>query len=313
MFDSGLTDFKVTKADFGRDVMRLLAESLRARGLRIGWYYSPRDWHHHDYLPKLPFDEPNQDADIQHYFQQYLKGQVEELIASYGPVSLLWFDGSDHPPEVAGTDDLVRHIREMAPSILINDRVGKDGYLCDFGIHEGNIPGSRDPRPWETCLTINRNWGYDQLDHRWASVKEIIHKTIDVVSKGGNMLLNIGPDAHGRIPEPAAQRLESLGNWLEVNGEAIYATVPYRHSANKHIRYTRRGETFYAILLERPGQHLVLPEFTMKAGGLVRLLGGGILGWWNTDGGICVDVSDPLPDGVAWTLAFEGIGEPLAP
>jgi alpha-L-fucosidase len=305
MFDSRLTDYKVTQSACGRDVMAELHAAMLRRGLKIGWYYSPRDWNHPDYLQKLPFDPPNPGADLQRYFA-YMQGQVTELLERYGPVSVLWFDGSDHPPEVSGADGLVKHIRRLSPETIINDRVGADGYRCDFGVQEGKIPAAGQVRDWETCMSLNYNWGFNKHDHRWAPPAEVIRNVCDVVSKGGNLLLNVGPDGEGRIPQPAQQTLRALGEWLRFNGEAIYGTRRWRLAADPCVRYTRRGSTLYALVLERPSQSILLSD--VPAAESVRLVGGTQnLPIRQEAGGIRVTLPGTLAGQDVWSLRLEGV------
>jgi alpha-L-fucosidase len=308
LFDTKKTQFKVTKSACGRDLMKEFAEAIRSAGLKLGWYYSPRDWDHPNFGPSLDFEaERSKEVDLNRYFS-FMQDQVLELIHHYGPVSLLWFDGSDHPPQVANTDALKSKIRSVAPELIINDRIGKDGYLADFAINEGHIPGSAEPRDWETCLTLNYNWGYRHSDQRWVPVKELLEKLIDVVSKGGNFLVNVGPEGSGKIPEAVVQRLEAMGDWLSVNGCAIYGSRSYPVvSANENIRFTQRGSSVFVHLFNPPEEEFILKDVQLSARGRIRLLGHGICYSQPTPEGLLVRFPAPLKTSLPVVLQCDGV------
>ncbi|MHC4416926.1 MAG: alpha-L-fucosidase [Planctomycetota bacterium] len=238
LFDSEHTDYDVAAAPFGRDIMTELADACRREGIRIGWYHSIMDWHHPDYLPRRPWDDrPTGDADFDRYVA-YLRGQVGELLANYGRIDVMWFDGEW---ESSWTHehgrDLYAFVRGLQPDIIVNNRVDKGrsgmeglsrpgGFAGDFGTPEQQIPPTGLPGgDWETCMTMNDSWGYKKDDHNWKRADELIRLLVDVASKGGNFLLNVGPTSLGEIPEPSVQRLEAIGAWMKTNGESIYATT----------------------------------------------------------------------------------------
>ncbi|UCF34625.1 MAG: alpha-L-fucosidase [Phycisphaerales bacterium] len=243
LFDSAHTDYDITSTPFQRDIMKELADACRRGGLKMCWYHSIMDWHHPDYLPRRDWDNrPDEGADFDR-FREYLKGQVRELLTSYGPIGVMWFDGQwegtwRHEHGI----DLYSFCRNLQPNLIINDRVDKGGgglalyeketrFAGDFSTPEQVIPDTRiTDKDWETCMTLNNHWGYNKHDQNWKSTQDLIRKLVDIASKGGNFLLNVGPDAEGRIPQPCVERLHEIGRWMEVNGESIYGTQasPFR-------------------------------------------------------------------------------------
>lgn len=246
LFDSAYTDFDVMAAPFKRDIMKELSQACAQAGIRMCWYHSIMDWHHPDYLPRRPWEResrPETGADFPRYVA-HMKNQLRELLNNYGPIGVLWFDGQW---EGTWTNELGRdleaYVRALQPDIIINSRVGRgggpygidrsQGGLGDYGTPEQFIPEAAIPgMDWETCMTMNDHWGYNQNDANWKSSKELIRMLIDIASKGGNFLLNVGPTAEGLIPQPSVERMRDIGAWLRTNGEAIYGTQagPFKQS-----------------------------------------------------------------------------------
>ena len=238
LFDSKYTDFDVMSTPFKRDIMKELADACHKEGIKICWYHSIMDWHHPDYLPRWEWekDRPIAGADFDRYFQ-HLKNQLKELLTNYGEIGVLWFDGEWESTWNGkyGTE-LYTYVRSLQPNIIINNRVGagrsgmegftKAGaFAGDFGTPEQEIPATGLAGvSWETCMTMNDNWGYNKHDNNWKSTEDLIRKLADIASKGGNFLLNIGPTSEGVFPQPAIDRLGQIGNWTKINGEAIYGT-----------------------------------------------------------------------------------------
>lgn len=253
-----LHDSKVSDYDAGsvlqRDLVREIVEATKAEGLRVGFYHSVIDWHHDQYAYELskqlphplkgkPY--PNGTRDHAKYLD-YLFGQVTELASNYN-VDVLWWDYSaiDFQGQTAWRAfDLMKLVREKRPAIIMNNRLfrspeagwasmGTDGYLPrlepgygDFITPEQHIPPTGMPGvDWETCMTLNTTWGYNEHDQAWKSDETLIRNLIDIASKGGNYLLNIGPVADGSVPAPSVKSLEAIGAWMKVNGESIYGTT----------------------------------------------------------------------------------------
>ncbi len=236
LWDSKVTDYDVMATPFQRDIMRELADACAEHGLKMCWYHSIMDWHHPDYLPRRGWEtRSSEGADFERYVE-YLRSQVTELLSNYGDIGVMWFDGQwEGTWTHAYGKPLYDLCRELQPNVIVNDRVdkGRRGhsgvvdteYAGDFGTPEQQIPATGLPGvDWETCMTMNGHWGYNQADDNWKSSEDLIRKLIDIASKNGNYLLNVGPKADGTFPEACLERLEDMGAWMQVNGEAIHGT-----------------------------------------------------------------------------------------
>jgi len=234
MFDSKADAFNiVASTPFHRDPIRELAAECKAQGIKLGFYYSQdQDWTapggaaylkgNHN-LPSHHWD-PAQDGDFATYVHQKALPQLKELLSNYGDIpAVIWFDTptADMTPALAG--EFVELLNQH-PNLIWNNRLG-GGYKGDTDTPEQYIPAKGYPgRDWEACMTMNRTWGFKSYDHDFKSTKTLLRNLIDIVSKGGNYLLNIGPDSMGNVPSEEIARLRQVGSWLAVNGEAIYGT-----------------------------------------------------------------------------------------
>ncbi len=265
LFDSKTSDYDVMDSTpFKRDILRELAEECRKQGLRICWYHSIMDWHHPDYLPRREWEKRSAEgADLDRYVD-YMKAQVKELVTNYGDIGVLWFDGeweSTWVPEMGR--DLYEFVRALQPDIIINNRVGKgragmsgtydtETAMGDFGTPEQEIPATGLGYDWETCMTMNNHWGYNKNDDNWKSEEDLIRKLVDIASKGGNFLLNVGPTAEGLFPQPSIDRLKAIGEWMRVYGDSIYGTTASLFSQLTWGRSTTKGQKLYLQVFDWP-------------------------------------------------------------
>jgi alpha-L-fucosidase len=232
MFDSPSSAYNIVRmSPYGKDPMKPLAAACARHGIRLCFYYSlGRDWQDPDVPTNWPtkaarsntWDYPDEDSKVfSRYFQRKVKPQIRELLTQYGPVGVIWFD----TPELISRKESVELrelVNQLQPDCLVNDRIGNG--QGDFVISEQRLVGNASRKPWEACMTMGRNWGYCKSDRTYKSPEVLVRDLIEVVSKGGNLLLDTGPTAQGEFTPEATARLQSIGAWMDVNGEAIYGT-----------------------------------------------------------------------------------------
>ncbi len=258
MYDSESNDYNIVKrTPWARDPVKELSEACRREGLKFGVYYSlGRDWADPDVPTKNGYrsntwDYPDENKKVfARYFERKVKPQITELLTHYGPVAVVWFDT---PEEISAAEsaELVALIHKLQPDCIINSRVGHG--LGDYGVSEQKIPGGGDAKPWETCMTLNGHWGYFKGDEKWKPAKTVIRNLVDIVSKGGNYLLNVGPTGKGVIPQGAVTDLQAVGAWMKVNGDSIYGTTgsPLK-TQPEWGRITKKDGKLYLHVFEWP-------------------------------------------------------------
>jgi alpha-L-fucosidase len=251
LFDSEVTDWDVVDATpYGKDLLKPLVEACRKHGLKIGFYYSQaQDWHHPGGASKKPWDTL-QIGNMDKYIAEIAVPQVKELLTNYGDVDILWWDTPSkmNKERIAKFAELINPY----PNLITNNRLGSD-FGGDTETPEQFVPATGFPgRNWEVCMTMNDTWGYKSYDHNFKSPKELILKLSDIVSKGGNFLLNVGPDALGQFPPESVEILKKIGKWMETNHEAIYGTQasPFHHL--KWGKATVKGDKLYLHVIDWP-------------------------------------------------------------
>jgi alpha-L-fucosidase len=291
LFDSKFTDYKSTNTTYGKDLVKEYVEAFRAEGLKIGFYYSLVDWHHPDYTidkyhPLRPESDSasayarlNKGRDMNKY-REYLKNQVRELLTNYGEISIMWFDFSF--PEKNGkghtdwdSEDLLKMVRKLQPGIIVDDRLDLSNVEggWDFVSPEQEtvakwpeVNGRKVP--WEICQTFANSWGYYRDDYAWKSTAQLIELLIESVSKGGNLLLNVGPTARGVFDFRAQDRLKSIGEWMKFNSRSIYgcteAPAGFSAPANSLLTYNPVTKRLYIHLLFYPMGSLTLTNMADK-------------------------------------------------
>jgi alpha-L-fucosidase len=328
LFDSKQTDFCARSTPFRRDIMKEMAGACRRHGLRMCWYHSIMDWHHPDYLPRRDWEAETRGVDGARFarFVDYLHAQVTELLTNYGDISVMWFDGNW---EETWTHEMGKALyarcRSLQPNVIVNNRV--EGWspipvtdpLGDFRTPEQEVPATGLPGvDWESCITMNRHWGYNALDHDTKSVSQLIGLLVETASKGGNLLLNVGPKPDGTFPEESVERLQELGRWMRVNGSAIYGSTatPFRDTPFRVTAQPNRLNLFItdwragllglpdlrtpvrrAYLLGDPAR-TALPTQAGGGGG-----GGG--------GGVTITLPTQAPDPICAVVVLEFDGPPV--
>ncbi|MCJ8164290.1 alpha-L-fucosidase [Pontibacter sp. E15-1] len=272
LWDSKVSDYDIMEASpFKRDIVRELSDACKEAGIKFGLYHSIVDWHHPNaQAPLYPnYNAGQKDStafnpDFPKYYENYLKPQVKELLTNYGDVDVVWFDGDwipDYTTEMG--KDMYSMILDIQPQTIVNNRVDKGrkgmegmdkegNFAGDFGTPEQEIPATGIASDWESCMTMNGSWGYKPSDTNWKSSETLIENLVDIVSKGGNFLLNVGPDPQGLFPQESVERLAALGDWTDTNGEAIYGAKASPYARPDWGRYTSKDGVIYAHVFDWP-------------------------------------------------------------
>lgn len=272
LFDSKYSEFKVTNPEcpFSKnaraDIVRNVFDAFRAEGLGIAAYFSKPDWHNDDYwenhgigrrVSRMPTYDVKANPEKWTRFREFTKNQIVELVRDYGPVDVIWLDGGQVQRKCGldiGIEDIIAEARKYKPDLISADRTA--GGSCENVITpELTVPPRPLAVPWESCITMGTGFSY-RYDDEFKSPRELVHLLLDVVSKGGNLALNVAPGPDGRLPQPAIERMESLGAWLRKNGQGVYATRPMAPYSKGSWRFTgsKDGKTTYAFRLWDVGE-----------------------------------------------------------
>lgn len=325
LWDSKITEYDVM--DFSpikRDLLTELKTACDKYDVKLCFYHSIMDWHHPDaQAPHYPTynTKEKENPNFQQYVENYLYPQVTELVEKYDPY-VLWFDGEWIPEWTHQNGiDFYTYLRKINPDLIINNRVDKgrqgmqgmnkgDEYLGDFGTPEQEILEGTSEYYWESCMTMNDSWGYKLKDDNWKSEEMLIHNLVDIVAKGGNYLLNVGPTAEGLIPAPSIERLAAMGDWMEVNNEAIYNTEIFAggYKQGETLRFTTKedGSVLYAVSLVKPDGDLSLKGVNPAEGSEIILLGSdNALIWTTKDGILSISHPDGIPEDLKYAWVYK--------
>jgi len=252
LFDTKASKWNIVEATpYGKDLLKPLADACHKNGIRLGFYYSQaQDWNNPGGAASGGHWDKAQDGSMDEYIDKVAVPQVKEILSNYGQVDILWWDTpTDMTKERA---EKFLPVIAKYPNLITNNRLG-GGYNGDTETPEQFVPATGFPgRNWETCMTMNDTWGYKSKDNNWKSTKEIIQTLIDIVSKGGNYLLNVGPTSEGLVPQPSIERLAEVGKWMKINGEAIYGTTASPFSYLPWGRCTQKGNKLYLHVFDWP-------------------------------------------------------------
>ena len=339
LHDSQASDFDAGTV-LQRDLVREIVEACRAEGLRVGFYHSVIDWHHNQYcyadakrLPHPLNGKPYPNGQRTHAkYVDFLHAQVDELVTNYGPVDIIWWDYSS--TEFQGDRawrafELMKNVRDKQPHVIMNNRLFRKKEAGWSGMGMNNVVPHLEPKygdfitpeqhvpenglpgvDWETCMTMNTTWGFSQNDHNWKSAQKLVRTLIDIASKGGNYLLNVGPTGDGTIPPESVQRLEVIGRWMNDNGQSIYgaskSSIPQPPWGR--VTYNTTSKAHYLHVFDWPSHgKLTVPGLPAK---VIRatLLSGDLDLSIDVEGeSIVLALPDSQPDRIATVIRLQTV------
>jgi len=341
LFDSKASDWDIADATpYKKDLLKPLAEACKKYGIKLGFYYSQaQDWgnaggsaarklmaegwqnpdstqiNNYTLAHKGHWDPVQETATFSEYIDRVAVPQVKELMTNYGDIAVLWWDTPTNM-----TDNAAFKLQEqlkLQPNIITNDRLKRPNFPGDTKTPEQKIPNlsELDGRDWETCMTMNGTWGFRNSDTNWKSSKVLIRNLVDIASKGGNYLLNIGPKPDGLFPEESIKRLKDLGAWMKVNSESIYATQASPIQTQIWGRVTRKSipkgnTTLYLSVFDWPENgELIVKGLSNKVLSAILLNNGSAVTWKKSADGLKFKLPVEAPDQVASVIKVEVEGK----
>jgi alpha-L-fucosidase len=340
LFETKASKWNIVDATpYGKDVLKPLAEACKKYGIKLGFYYSQaQDWNNpggsaarrvategwlNPDSAKIDaytlennghWDPVQFSVSMAEYIDKVAVPQVREILTNYGEIAILWWDTPTHM-----TDEFAEKLQaqlKLQPNIITNDRLKRPNFPGDTRTPEQRIPNLEelDGKDWETCMTMNGTWGYKSYDHNWKSSETLIRNLIDIASKGGNYLLNIGPKADGEFPEECIQRLKDIGAWMKINSEAIYATKASPLQPLDWGRCTRKetadGTTLYLSVFNWPTDaKLTVPGLTNQVVSSKLLSNGEVLQTERTNEGLVIKLPTKAPNAIASVIKVEVKGK----
>jgi alpha-L-fucosidase len=325
MYHSQASKFNIYDATpFKRDPLKELAAACQKAGIKLGFYYSQaQDWNHpggsagssrtgQPVVDKQNHWDVAQQGSMDEYLDKIAVPQVKELLSNYGKIAVWWWDTPVGMNSARAEKFLP--LLKLQPQIISNNRLDREKLTGDFSTPEQTIPATGLPgRDWETCMTLNHTWGYRSYDDDWKSAATLIRNLVDIASKGGNYLLNVGPDSRGEIPAPSVERLRAIGAWLKVNGEAIYGTSasPFEKLAWGRCTKKVKGNTttLYLHVFDWPADgNLLVPGLTSTVKSAALLAGRKKVGVANSPEGVRLSLPGGAPDRISTTVVLKIAG-----
>ena len=331
MFDSAYTEHKITNTPYGKDIVAELAAAAKHSDMPLGFYYSPPDLYHPGFRDISKLASVNWEGQPERpewpLYLDYMQLQLTELLTRYGPAALIWFDGLNNQKKYDG-QRFLNLIHRLQPRTLVNDRIGVPG---DFQTPEQFIPNAiptrnvditgidrtvekklkpnafplpEDFQLWETCMTINDTWAYNKNDHNYKSSEFLIRSLVEVASRGGNFLLNVGPQPDGVIQPEFQQRLRAIGDWLAINGDAIYGTTYGPVQGVKGLRTTAKDSTVFVHVFDWPTASLELGKIDPKILSAHLITNGQTLKFRQTEAGVQIDLPPQAPNANVSVIAL---------
>jgi alpha-L-fucosidase len=331
MFDSAYTDHKITNTPYGKDIVAELAAAAKHSNMPLGFYYSPPDLYHPGFRDTSKLASVNWEGQPDRpewpLYLDYMQLQLTELLTRYGPAALIWFDGLNNQKKYDGRRflDLIHTLQLRT---LVNDRIGVPG---DFQTPEQFIPNAiptrnvditgidrsvekqlkpnavplpKDFQLWETCMTINDTWAYNKNDQNYKSSDFLIRSLVEVASRGGNFLLNVGPQPDGVIQPEFQQRLRAIGDWLAINGDSIYGTTYGPVQGIKSLRTTAKDSTIFVHVFDWPTAPLELGGIDPKILSAHLIANGQPLEFRQTDAAVQINLPPQAPDANVSVIAL---------
>ncbi|MEW6129932.1 MAG: alpha-L-fucosidase [Acidobacteriota bacterium] len=256
LFDTKTTNYCAPKQAAGRDLVKEYVEAARAEGLRVGFYYSLMDWHHPDGARSA------EDEAARRRFVDYIHTHLRELLTNYGKIDILWYDVS-WPLDAKGweSEKMNQMVFQLQPDIIVNNRNKLPG---DFATPEQRIEAAEGGKAWEACMTMNDSWGYHKNDDAWKTPKQVIRNLITCAHDGGNYLINIGPMPDGSVPEESVRILNTVGAWMDKNGQSLYGADRCQPRRCRFGSFSRKGNTLYLHVHFWPGNTVAIAGLQNK-------------------------------------------------
>ena len=322
MFDSAYTDYKITNTPYNKDITAELAKACHSHNMPLGFYYSPPDMNHPGFRdtsqPASNNWKGEPTREVWPLYLHYLELQLRELLTRYGDVSIIWFDGLNNQRKFDGYR-MLQAILALQQQTLINNRIGipgdyetpeqflpaaipVKGHTLDYdhrdaGTQPNYVPPPQDFRLWETCMTINNTWAYNKNDRDFKSTRDLIRTLVEVASRGGNFLLNVGPGPDGTIQPEFAERLQAIGKWMQHNGESIYGTSYGPIQGIRSVRTTAKADDMFVHILDWPGTTLKIAAKSLPKFGSAKFLASGErLDFHQEQGNLSLSLPAQAPD-----------------